>query len=41
VLDAHRASLPGAERGAIERVAAVEPLAESWRDWLREGHDLG
>ena len=41
VLDAHRATLPGADRSAIERVVAVGPLAESWREWLRDDGDPG
>ena len=36
VLDAHRASLPGASRAVVARVVAVEPLADSWKGWLRE-----
>ncbi|MGH2615247.1 MAG: MOSC domain-containing protein [Thermomicrobiales bacterium] len=37
VLLAHRASLPGAlDRSALEMVASVDALAESWREWLRE-----
>jgi MOSC domain-containing protein YiiM len=39
VLDAHRATLPGASRTERARVAAVEPLAESWRQWVEEGPD--
>ena len=34
VVDAHRATRPGRSRAAIERVAAVDALAASWRDWV-------
>lgn len=36
VLDAHRASLPGASREEIERVLAVESLAAAWRAALED-----
>ena len=36
VLDAHRASLPGAGVAGIERVLAVEPLAAMWRAALED-----
>jgi MOSC domain-containing protein YiiM len=36
VLDAHRASLPGAPREAVARVVAAEPLAAVWKGWLAE-----
>ena len=36
VLDAHRATLPGASRDERVRVAAVEPLADSWKEWIGE-----
>ena len=36
VLDAHRASLPGASFAEIERVLAVEPLAGMWRAALED-----
>ena len=34
VLDALRASMPGAPREAVERVAAVATLARAWHGWL-------
>lgn len=34
VLDAHRATQPGRSRMELERVAAVDALAESWRGWV-------
>ena len=34
VLDAHRTSFAGATRAAIERVVAVDALADDWRGWL-------
>jgi MOSC domain-containing protein YiiM len=41
VLDAHRATLPGASPAERARAAAVEPLAESWREWVEQGMDQG
>ncbi len=34
VRDAHRATRPGRPRAEIERVAAVDALATSWREWV-------